>query len=97
MGLIIILLSILITDTANAEDSVRLFGYVKDLDGVPLANSWIGVSNERHEYLGGDTSNAEGLYEFFVEESGTYYLRAQHNSLSDPFLFDYIHQDKLLL
>lgn len=82
--------------SAVGSTSIKLFGYIKDMKNTPLANSYVGVSDENFKYLGGTKSNKAGYYEFFVEEPGTYHLSAQHNSTADPYLFDYIPLTKTI-
>ena len=83
--------------SAAGSISIKLFGYVEDFNGVRLPNAFVGVSSERHGYLGGATCNSEGYYEFFVNEPGNYWLGAQHNSVVDTNMYDYTIDRKQII
>jgi GH35 family endo-1,4-beta-xylanase len=100
MLLVSFLLSVLANPNVFANGSsqqIKLFGFVMEMDGAPLAGAFVGVSNESFEYLGGAVSNQVGYYEFLVDMPGTYYLGAQHNSTTDPDVHDYIPSTKTVV
>ncbi len=78
----------------GSSQQIKLFGYVMDINGDPLASAFVGVSNGNFEYLGGSGTNQKGYYEFYVTKPGTYYLGAQHNSITNPDIYDYISSTK---
>jgi len=69
---------------------IKIFGYVKDMNDNPLANSFIGVANDSSQYLGGSGTDYQGYYQFYVDNQGVYNLSAQHSSEIDPYVFDYV-------
>jgi GH35 family endo-1,4-beta-xylanase len=82
--------------SAAGSTSIKLFGYVMDMNNSPLANAFVGVCDQSFYYLGGVVGDEEGYYEFFVEERGTYYLDAQHFSTLGPYMHDYIRVPKTI-
>jgi len=82
--------------SAAYSTSIKLFGYVMDMNNSPLANAFVGVSDRNFQYLGGAVGDEEGYYEFFVGEPGTYYLDAQHFSTLDPYMHDHIRVPKTI-
>jgi len=79
----------LVGSRALSATSIKFWGYVKDLNNNPIANSWVGFS-DKSSYLGGTSTDEEGYYEFSVSEPGTYFISPQHNSTSEPYVYDYI-------
>jgi len=75
----------------EALTETKLSGYVTDVSGLPIANSYIDVSNTNNNSLGSTYTNDKGYYELSLPKQPTYNLWA---GKTDQNKFVYIPQSK---
>jgi len=77
--------------TTEASDQVKLYGYVRDSSGTPIADCYIDVSDENYVSIKNTYTNEKGYYELNVPEHELYHLWA---GKTDQYLFVYVPQNK---
>ena len=87
---LVVPISLAVVGVSGQPDLVRLSGYIKSTDGVPLANCYIYVSDQDHSFVGDANSDEAGYYELYVSQHEAYNLDVDHYSDTDPYLYDYI-------
>ncbi len=59
--------------TQEATHQVRLYGYVRDIDGVPLAGGYVNISDETYTTLKNGYTDEGGYYELVVPQHESYH------------------------
>lgn len=71
-----------------------LYGYVRDINGAPLAGGYINISDERYATLNSGYTDEGGYYELVVPRHELYYIWVGVNSETDKYVFGYIPQSR---
>nr|MBC8273569.1 endo-1,4-beta-xylanase [Chloroflexota bacterium] len=80
--------------TQETTHQVRLYGYVRDINGVPLAGGYVDISDERYATLNNGYTDEGGYYELVVPQHESYHIWVGVNSETDKYMFGYIPQSK---
>lgn len=79
---------------ADPLQQVKMYGYVKDIDGVPIANCNVTIMDGNFTLLNYITTDSNGYYELLVPKQESYNLWAGDWSKTDSYMFAHIPQSK---
>lgn len=93
---VLALILFLSTQTGQAQDkldsgSIKVFGYVRDVNGAPIKDAYVGGTEINTGSYASAATNEEGYYEFQVDQNGTYHFDiGRCNWSKSPYVNDYI-------
>jgi len=96
---IIIAIMLILTPVRKAyatptQDQIRLYGEVKGIQGRPITNGTIYISNKDFSPVCQANTDDRGYYEAFVPNSDEYNLYIGVKSQNDKYSFAYIPQNR---
>jgi endo-1,4-beta-xylanase len=88
--------SCLVDHTASeaGPDTIKLYGKIQTIDGEPISNSYIQVSDEKYVKLNATHSNKTGDYSLLVPRQNLYKVWAGAYSSTWKSMFSYIPETK---